>query len=240
MIALSRPATLICFHVLAFILIVAAPLTCWATTARIKAAPSRRARLRSYQLAGAFLLVTVLAVFALVPPSTLFEIPIRSRGITWLPSRELISGLAILLVLITEVPLFLARKAGPFKADFQREMQRLSGLLPHTRQERIWFCIVAIAAAVGEEILYRGFLLHYLHLFPWRMNGAASIAIACIVFGLLHLYRGAGRLLQTILLALGMSILFVSTRSLLLPIVLHLLIGLRMLIVLPDVLAVDK
>jgi len=240
MIALSRPATLICFHMLAFILIVLAPLTGWIATARIRAAPSAGVRLRSYRLAFMSLLVAVLAVFALIPASTLFEMPIRSRGITWLPSRELISGLAIVLVLITEIPLFLARKEGSFKVNFQREMQQMSRLLPQTRQERIWFSALAIAAAVGEEVLYRGFLLHYLHLFPWRMNGAASIAIACTAFGLLHLYRGVERLLQTVLLALGMSILFVSTRSLLLPIILHLLIVLRMFVVVPDALAPDR
>lgn len=239
MLSLSRPATAACFHILAFLVTVLAPVVAWVATKRIKASKKHSARLIGYRAATAFLLSASLAVFVLVPPAKFFEMPIPNRGANWLPSRDWISVLAILLAVITEVPLFLARRKGTFQLSFQRQVRELSGLLPRTRQERLWFCVAAVCAAIAEEVLYRGFLLNYLHIYPWRINSAASIAIGCVIFALAQLYLGAGRVLQSVLLALGLSVLFLSTRSLVLPLVLHLLIVLCVFTMLPDMLPAE-
>lgn len=217
--------------------IVAAPASGWYAFARIRTLPSSGARLAAYRLAIAALLSGTAAAFLLVPPRMMFGVPIHNRDAGWLPSRELISALAIGLTLITTLPVLLARRGGVFRDNLRAEIEKLRDLLPHTRRERLWFASAAICAGICEEVLYRGFLLYYLHAFPWKIGFFGSIAIACAVFGLAHIYQGLGGVLQTVLLALGLCVLFLSTRSLLLPMLLHVAIDLRIFIVLPDILA---
>ena len=98
--------------------------------------------------------------------------------------------------------------------------------MPGSPSQRSW-------RASGKKCCIGGYLLHYLHVFPWRLNIATSLAIACLVFGMVHLYQGWSGILQTVLLALGLCVLFLSTRSLLFPILLHVLVDLRIFLVLP-------
>jgi membrane protease YdiL (CAAX protease family) len=236
MLALPLSQARIYFHLLAFVLIAGAPALGWYTASRIKAEPSSGARLLGYRAAVGLMTLAAAGVFLLVPPMTFFEMQIQNRGVAWLPSRELISALAVALVLLTALPVFLARKSGPFQVDFRRQFDQFRHLLPRTRQERLWFAAALGCAGICEEVLYRGYLLHYLHVFPWQVNVATALAISCAVFGSVHLYRGFGGVLQTVLLALGLCVLFLSTRSLLPPMVLHLMIDLSVLIVLPEAL----
>jgi membrane protease YdiL (CAAX protease family) len=222
------------FHTLAFVLIVVAPFWIRFVSARIRASPSGSARIRGYRLAIVSLLLTSTAAFLLVRPVTFFAIQTRNRGVGWLPSRELISAGALILVLLTALPILLARRQGPFRTNFLRQIQRQRDVLPQSSRERTWFLLAALCAGGCEEVLYRGFLLHYLHVFPFTLNIAASLTISCVVYGVVSLYQGIGGTLQTVLLALGMGLLFLSTRSLMLPILLHMLINLRVVVTLPE------
>ncbi len=221
------------FHLAAFALIILAPILGLFFAAHIKRASSSAARLLGYKVAIASLLLGALAVLPLASLADFSTIRLTNKGAGWLPSRELITGLALGLVCITELPVLLARKKGPFQIAFRRQMKQLSELLPQSRPERAWFAGAGVCAGVCEEFLYRGFLLNYLHVFPWKLDIAITLVFACLVFGAVHLYQGTGAVLQTVLLALGLSVLFLTTRSLLLPIVLHVLINLRVLMVLP-------
>ena len=84
-------------------------------------------------------------------------------------------------------------------------------LWPRTRAERRMFVAVAVTAAVCEELLYRGFLLAVVEIVlpgvpPWpALFGAAGL------FGFAHL-------------------LYVATGSLLVPVLLHLVLDLRLLL----------
>jgi membrane protease YdiL (CAAX protease family) len=221
------------FHFLACMLIGIAPVGIRYFSARIRASPSGAARLFGYRLAIVSQLFATVAVFFLIGPATLFAIHTHNRGVSWLPSREIISIGATILVLLTALPILLARRNGPFRVDFLQQLVRLRCFLPQTRTERLWFAAAAVCAAACDEVLYRGFLLHYLHVFPWHLNIAASLVISCAVYGVLSLHQSVGGLLQTVLLALGMALLFLSTRSLLSPIVLHVIINVRVVLALP-------
>lgn len=105
---------------------------------------------------------------------------------------------------------------------------------PLTRSERRWWVFVCITAGFCEEILFRGFLLHYLHVFPWRLNLALALLISSLMFGLNHLYGGIRNgLLAGTVAGFLIGLLFVLTGNLLLPMVLHALTDLRMLVILP-------
>jgi uncharacterized protein len=69
-----------------------------------------------------------------------------------------------------------------------RESPLLIQLLPRTGTEKLVFAWLSVAAGVGEELAYRGFLVPVLALLlgsPWGAAVASSI-----VFGALHAYQG--------------------------------------------------
>lgn len=105
--------------------------------------------------------------------------------------------------------------------------------LPATSSERAWFAAVSVTAGICEEILFRGFLLHYLHVFPWHLPLTPVLFIAAAIFGLQHLYQGRAGTVVNSLMGLLVSLLFLLTGSLLAPMVLHAVMDLRMLVILP-------
>jgi membrane protease YdiL (CAAX protease family) len=106
--------------------------------------------------------------------------------------------------------------------DF-RSMNRIRGLLeqlllPPLRSRPWWeLALIAGAAGVGEETLFRGVfqeaLLGWLGLWP-------ALAIASIVFGLLHALTPTYAILAT-LIGAYLGWLFVMTGNLLVPIIAH-------------------
>jgi len=103
---------------------------------------------------------------------------------------------------------------------------------PATRTERQWWVLVCITAGFCEETLFRGFMLHYLHVFPWTLNLTLALLISSVIFGFHHLYQGAGGVAGTAIVGFLFGLLFLLTGTLLLPIILHALIDLRMLVIL--------
>jgi hypothetical protein len=104
-------------------------------------------------------------------------------------------------------------------------------LLPRTRGERRLFTVVGITAGVCEEWLYRGFFLAVVSAVAGGPSTAVLVAIAAVAFGLAHAYQGAVGVVTTGVLGGIMAGLYLSTGSLLLPVLLHALIDLRFLLV---------
>ncbi len=110
-------------------------------------------------------------------------------------------------------------------------MQKLSYayLFPATWTERRWWVLVGLTAGICEEVLFRGFLLHYLR--GW-MNFTLALAVAALIFGLQHLYQGAKGVASTTVLGGLFGLLFLLSGSLLLPMALHAAMDLRLLVML--------
>jgi membrane protease YdiL (CAAX protease family) len=92
--------------------------------------------------------------------------------------------------------------------------------------------LVGITAGVCEEILFRGFLLRYLHTYPWQLNLTLALLLSAIIFGAQHLYQGAKGVASTTVAGVFFGLLFLLSGSLLLPILLHALMDLRLLVIL--------
>jgi membrane protease YdiL (CAAX protease family) len=105
-------------------------------------------------------------------------------------------------------------------------------VFPVREIERRWFAFVAITAGVCEEILFRGFLLHYLHASPWTMGLTVALLLSCVIFGLQHLYQGPAGAASTVVIGFLFGLLFLLTGNLLLPIALHAMMDLRVLVLL--------
>jgi membrane protease YdiL (CAAX protease family) len=109
-------------------------------------------------------------------------------------------------------------------------------LLPRTRAERRLFTVVGVTAGVCEEWLYRGFFLAVVAAVAGGLPTPALVAVAALAFGVAHAYQGVAGVLTTGVLGGVLAALYLDTGSLLLPVVLHVLIDLRFLLVPADAL----
>ena len=112
-------------------------------------------------------------------------------------------------------------------------LRSLEYFFPASQSERQWWVLVCMTAGICEETLFRGFLLHYLHVLPWTLNLTLALLISSVIFGLNHLYGGIGGVLGSAIGGFLFGLLFLLSGNLLLPVVLHALTDLRMLVILP-------
>jgi len=102
----------------------------------------------------------------------------------------------------------------------------VSYLLPISGRERALFALVALAAGVCEEIVFRGWLLSVFHE-SLNLNGWTMVLSASICFGLAHYYQGVAGIVVTSVLGLVFCGLYVGSGTLLVPIIAHVLVDLR-------------
>jgi len=114
--------------------------------------------------------------------------------------KDLVQGSFIFLVGL--VLLFLIGFALRFTAvhgTYRRDVVR--GILPQNDIELALWILVGIAAGVGEEFIFRGYLQQQLT--AWFGNVPIAIFTSAVLFGCIHFYQGAeGVLAITVLGAL--------------------------------------
>ena len=106
----------------------------------------------------------------------------------------------------------------------------VGALLPRTALDRRWFAGLAVTAGFCEELLYRGMLLAVVvavapSLGPWRL-----VLVSALAFAVAHTYQGVVGMGTAGVLGAGFAVLFLGTGSLLLPVLLHMQIDLRILV----------
>lgn len=95
--------------------------------------------------------------------------------------------------------------------------------MPENEDEVRLFYIVAVSAAVAEEIVFRGFFVYY---FTTWFEGNAwaawlAIGLPSVIFAVSHYYQGVKAMVKIALLSLIFGWLLVYTKSLFIPVVLH-------------------
>ncbi|HEX5234425.1 MAG TPA: CPBP family intramembrane glutamic endopeptidase [Silvibacterium sp.] len=149
--------------------------------------------------------------------------------LSWLSGNPLVYGIAFgLMAGLLFQPL--AVKFNPrLMATVKRQMKKLDFFLPFTPTERIWFGVVSVSAGVCEETLYRGFLYHFFrNITQWDV--IAALAASAIVFGLAHGYQGIVGICVTGVLGAALTLIYLGTGSLLVPMIIHAALDLRILL----------
>ena len=94
-------------------------------------------------------------------------------------------------------------------------------LQPITKKEKNLWKLVSLNTGITEEIVYRGTLIYIIG----NLVGSSSlfnvVIITNIIFGLGHSYQGIKGVVKTGLIGFLLSILYVTTNSLILPMILH-------------------
>ncbi len=107
------------------------------------------------------------------------------------------------------------------RASLKAQTSEVDEYLPRTPREGRLFHGVAVAAGVGEELFYRGFLPWYLA--TW-LPPVAAVALAAALFASAHAMHGRSATLKAGVLGLFFSGLYEWTGALYVPMLLHTLI----------------
>lgn len=110
----------------------------------------------------------------------------------------------------------------------RRQWARDVPMMPESARELRHYSFMATAAGINEEIVARGFMISYFVALFGKSEHAVAVAVVlpAIGFGLAHLYQGWKAVLHIIVLSGMLGAIYVVTKSLLVPIVLHIVLDL--------------
>jgi uncharacterized protein len=215
----------------AYLVLVQPVVGSWSHTRFRRAAGDPRARLRRYRRTAAleWTLVAVSMVLVVTAPG----LDLADVGVRWprLSAYTVVGAVGLVL----SVALLVGLRRRVDRGVEVIAPAEVSALLPRTATERRAFARLAVTAGVCEELLYRGVLLALAAallpgLTPWRL-----VAVSALAFTLAHTYQGVAGMLTSFVLGGSLAVLYLGSGSLLLPVLYHVLVDLRIL-----VLAVDR
>lgn len=226
---LGHPAnpSLLATHLLAFFLIVAGPIWDYFDTRPLKANPSPRARMRYYRQTFVWLwIATGVAVLA-SGFTALFTLGGLGVHAAWLDRHSwpwwllvvLVSLVVLLQLVVPVIQLTVKYRNRPFLEP--RQLESLRFFLPSSSPERRWFAALSITAGFCEELLFRGFLLRYLHTSPLHLGLVWATLAAALVFGTHHLYQGVKGVVSTSVGGLMFTAILLVTGSLWIGMIYH-------------------
>ncbi|SEN85671.1 CAAX protease self-immunity [Mesobacillus persicus] len=194
-------------------------------TKPLKEKKDSQSRLFYYKFAiySEWIVVAFILLFVLVSASTFRDIGLM------LPNQNISENLGMIVGFLVGVlaVVFVLMKI-PFYRKYQNsQIGEIDYMLPTTKLERKWSVLAAITAGVCEEIIYRGFVIEYLSKLPFDIPPAYIVLISAVIFGFAHIYQGWKGFLLTGIVGYAMARVYLSTGSLLFPILLHIIIDLR-------------
>jgi CAAX protease family protein len=225
-------------HLLFIILLVVSPIWDFYSTQKLKRNPSSESKIRYYQTLCAWLWIATALAVGITGFRPLFTTNPSPGEISWLLPhawvRYLTEALIAIFIFISVVlpvatVLWKTLTKRPRKYSSADALKSFSYFFPATWTERRWWVLVCITAGVCEETLFRGFILHYLHVFPWTLNLTLALLLSSAIFGSNHLYQGASGVAGTAIAGLLFGLMFLLNGNLLLPIIFHAALDLRIL-----------
>jgi membrane protease YdiL (CAAX protease family) len=146
----------------------------------------------------------------------------------------------ILVLTLIVVAIIRYRIAKTHRPGLATLLLKVKDLLPHTAYERRLWILVSITAGIWEEVVFRGFLITYFLAFGTFFGLLAAVILSSILFGFAHIYQGWKGVLVTGVLGAILASVYVSTGSLIVPIVCHILIDARIVFLAPALLKLDQ
>lgn len=145
-------------------------------------------------------------------------------GLGWgrMPYEPVAIGIIFAFLGLYAIDLYTEIGSPERQRDTRQKFQEL-GFLPTTGTQYLHFLFLCVCAGVGEEIVYRGFLINYCsEVFgsgPWAVAGV--LLVPAVSFGLAHIYQGAHAVLKIVAMALLFGFFFYRTGTLWPLILLH-------------------
>jgi uncharacterized protein len=225
-------------HLLVIFLIIVTPLWDRFEIPRLKASSDPRKKVRFYRKVVIASWICALVAILTIGIASTFTIHKLPGEIAWLdagsPGSVVLQGVTAGMLIVILVPAIIALWSEKLRTKSARAARKLAFLLPSTTAERRWWWVVCLTAGICEEVVYRGFLLHYWHTMPFHLTLTRTLIVSSVIFGIAHLYQGIAGSVQTMLIGFVLGAIFLLTGSLWLPIVIHAVLDLRVLAMLPE------
>ena len=231
-------AAILVQHLLVFFLIVVTPLWDRYEIPRLKASTEPRKKIFFYGKIVAASWACAVAAVLTAGIGAVCAVNKTPGEVAWLGAgsrgRVILEGITAGMLIAIMVPAVMALWSEKIRAKAGKAAKKLAFLLPSTKDERRWWWVVCLTAGICEEVVYRGFLFHYLHILPFHLSLTWTLVASSVIFGIAHLYQGVGGAVQTVLIGALLGAFFLVTGSLLLPMVVHAVLDLRVLALLPE------
>ena len=205
----------------------------------IEGEPARLRFYRSWILQGCAAAALAIGLVLALPGIGLAEIGFRPTGTSGLDrfglsggtGAGLIAGMTIGAAIGAAVLAVVERrkpKSGTTTTPAQ--LVAIQPMLPRTGRGRWGWSGLSLSAGVTEEITYRGLLILTLAIvLPSQTPAAVFVIVTAVVFGAAHWYQGRTGMVATGAAGAALTILYLGTGSLLVPMILHTLMDLRAL-----------
>lgn len=167
----------------------------------------------------------LLIVFALVV-ITVWRIPGRPMsglGFSWPVINGLVLQLTGIIVLLYFLDFFFQYGTKRWRERSLKDRQGAVNFIPVDFRELTHFLFLALAAGICEEIIFRGYLMHYFLFWAGNttMGIAATAFCSSVLFAFLHGYQGLAGMIKIFIFSLLFAAIFVFSKSLLLVMLIH-------------------
>ncbi|MCL2409668.1 MAG: CPBP family intramembrane metalloprotease [Oscillospiraceae bacterium] len=187
---------------------------------------------------GAALLVLALCLLAGI---SFYDIGLRGISLgqnIWFTSVTIILCGIYLIAHIYDAIAFLVkpkyREAQKEELAKKHPNGAVNNLLPHSKKERKYWFFVSLTAGVGEEIVFRGFLLFLLQaVFP-NMPMLLALVPVSVIFGVAHTYQGIRGMIRSAAVGALFGGLFLVTGSLIPAMFLHFIVDISSVFLLSE------
>jgi membrane protease YdiL (CAAX protease family) len=223
-------------HLLMVFLVVVGPVWDYFDTRPLKANPSSAARLGYYFRTILWLWTAscvALWTTGWTAPFTLSGLGFQDSWIethrwAWWVGAAFVTLLVLMQLVLPVVQVTVKYRDRSYLEPRQFELLRF--FLPATALERRWFVVLSLSAGFCEELLFRGFLLRYLHTWPLHLNLAMAALLAAIVFAAHHIYQGRAGVTTSMVGGLVFTVILLVSGSLLAGMLFHALADVSLLL----------
>jgi membrane protease YdiL (CAAX protease family) len=189
----------------------------------IRSNPQARIEFYRSAMLGQWVLVPVAVLASWTNGSTLATLGLVLPAIS---VERFLLVLIIAAIVLSQSPLIpIVHKRMIRSPSVRRSIYPLRNLLPRSDEEKRVWVGVAVTAGCCEEVLFRGFLFHYLQTY-FGAGLFAVVALSSAVFGFSHYYQGSANMLRVGFVGMLLGLTYVATDSLFFPIMLHILLDL--------------
>jgi len=236
--ALAASPGIVVQTILVLFLMVVAPVWDVYEIRRLKASADPRKKIRFYTKVIAASWTCAILACLLIGWKAIYRIQFLRGEVSWLAPgtatsiflKGIIFGAAIAIMVPAALALFSER----VREKSKKAAKKMSFLIPSTHEERRRWWLVCLTAGICEEVVYRGFLLNYLHTRPFHLTLTWALVVASVIFGIGHSYQGIAGSIAAGVLGFVLGVVFLWTGSLLIPIVAHAIVDLRVLAMIPE------
>lgn len=189
--------------------------------------------IESFALFGGSALVILLLVWQFIP--LMLAAVERWHAMMWFRrlmsdggalASGIVTGATIAIVLGTVLAIYLARRSDEVPA-----VGDITALLPRNRRELGYGAALSLNAGLVEELLFR--LALPTLVFAISGSALAAVAVSVLIFGLLHSYQGVWGVVGSMAIGLVLMVIYLTTGSILVAIIVHAAIDLRSLVLIP-------